>query len=199
MTQLDELVRELRRELADAKWFRFHTRVVPSSPESIQVSRWDPESGKWQPNWDEQIEVLDAGAGMSFSRSTELFLERRGVDALPARSIEQVGWYCHKGHATHCEADGCPAEGLPARTPLCERIVAAVVEHKAPLGQVAWREGRSVSEIRELAVRGLIEAEAWRHRQLHAYMREARENERDTRVMCPRCIGRTVTMRRRVA
>lgn len=193
---LDTLARELRLELADSKWFKFHSRVVPSSTESIQISRWDVEAGKWQPNWDEQMEVLDAGNGPSFSRAAEMHMEGRGIDAVPSRSISQIGTFCHANHYAHCESDGCPTEGLPIRTPLCERIVAAVVEHRTPLGHIAWRENRPFDEVYDLAVRGLTHAKIWRHQQLHAYMREARELERDTRVMCPKCVGRPVTMRR---
>lgn len=193
---LEELIRELRLELADSKWFRFHSRVVPSSTESIQVSRWDTETQRWQPNWDEQIEVLDAGDGVPFSRSAELFFERRGADALPQRSIEQIGWNCHKDHPAHCEVDGCLPEGGPVRTPLCERIVRRLVELQQPVSFVAARVERPAAEVQQLAYRGLVDAKAWRHRQLHFYMREARELERDTRIMCPLCFGRKITMRR---
>lgn len=196
MSELDTLIVELRHELADVKWFRFHSRVVPSSTESIQISRWDAEAQKWQPNWDEMLEVLDAGIGVPLSRGAEMYLERKGIDSVPQRSIEEIGWFCHARHYTHCEKDGCPTEGLPARTPLCERIAAAAVELHQPLGQIAWREDRPADEINDLALQGLVHAKAWRHRQLHAYMRSAKELERDTRIMCPMCVGRTVTMRR---
>lgn len=190
---LSVLVRELRAELADARWFRFHSRVVPSSTEAIQLSRWDGE--RWQPNWDETVEVLDAGEGMSLSPAAERYLEGRGVDALPMRSLAEIGWFCHSRHGAHCEADGCLPEGGPARTPLCERVAVAVVELRQPLGQVAWREDRPADELHGIAVAGLKHARAWRHRQLHMYMRAARELERDTRVICPLCLGRTVSMR----
>lgn len=192
---LPELIIELRRELADAKWFRFHSRVVPSSTEAIQISRWDSETEKWQPNWDEMLEVLDAGFGMSLSRPAEMFLEGKGADTLPQRSLEEIGWFCHARHSAHCEVDGCPPEGLPARTPVCERIARRVVEFQQPLAHIADRLERPVPEIHDLAFKGLRHARAWRHRQLHAYMRSARENERDTRVQCPLCSGATVTMR----
>lgn len=192
---LSVLVRELRAELADARWFRFHSRVVPSSTEAIQLSKWDPIERKWQPNWDETVEVLDAGEGMSLSPAAERYLEGRGVDALPQRSLEEIGWMCHVRHGAHCEADGCPEQGPPARTPLCERVARGMLRLDGSLIAVADNEKRATVEVREIAIQALRHARAWRHRQLHTYMRAARELERDTRVICPLCLGRTVSMR----
>lgn len=188
------LIAELRRELNDSKWFRLHSRVVPSSPEAIQISRF--VDGKWEPNWDEMLEVLDAGDGMPLSRAAERFFEGKGIDAVPQRSVEEIGWFCHARHAAHCEVDGCLPQGLPARTPLCERIARRVVEFQQPISFVAARVERPIAEVESLAIQGLRHAQSWRHRELHRYMKAARELERDTRIICPLCVGKTITMRR---
>jgi hypothetical protein len=193
---LSDLIAELRQELNDSKWFRLHSRVVPSSPEAIQISRWDAETERWQPNWDQMLEVLDTGNGMPLSRAAERFLEGKGIDAVPQRSLEEIGWFCHSRHASHCELDGCLPQGLPARTPLCERITRRLVEFQQPVSFVAARFERPVAEVESLAVQALRHAQSWRHRELHRYMKAARELERDTRIICPLCVGKRITMRR---
>lgn len=189
---LEHLVQALRRELAD-ELPKMHSRAVPAEAVPIQVSRYDGE--RWQPNWDEWIEVLDAGEGPPFNPMFVAFLDgEKGTAFLAQSSIREVGGFCHARHSGHCEMDGCPPEGLRARTPLCERIVVALVELGQPIGQIAWRERLASEVIESIAVRALEHAKAWRHRELHRVMAGRRVNHRDNMlvVICPVCRGKDV-------
>lgn len=195
---LETLVRDFVHEL----YFetpRMHTQVVPAEAVAIQVSKYDdrpdsPTYGKWQPNWDELLEVLDAGAGPPFHPMFVRYLEGRG--GLAQSSISKIGEWCHAQDLQHCEMDGCTGEGGAVRTPLCERVVAALVEFGQPLNQVAWREDLSSEEVETLAIRRLKGAASWRHSELHRMMAKRRENQRDTLIICPLCLDKRIQMRR---
>jgi hypothetical protein len=177
MTDLTALVLELRHELHVELPIRLHQRT----PEVLKRTDDDPEKS------------FGHSIGMPFTAAMLRRLSHRdwwGINELAASSIGEVGDYCRARHASDLHRS-------PGRsTSLCERIVSALCEFGQPIAHVAWREGLDEETTYALAIQGLRHAASWRHRQLHRYMRTARERERDGRVECPLCIGRVVVMRR---
>lgn len=179
MTDLQALVIELRRELRGEIPAVLHTRHVPRLR--------NRDGGTDRDNADE------GGVGMPFTTAMHRRLSHSdwwGVDELASLSILEVGDMCRSRHLS--DLHRCPGRS----TSLCERIVQAV-SYGQPVEDIAINEGLDVSLTEQLAVKGLAHAFRWRHGQLHRYMRAARERERDSKVDCPLCIGRPVTMRRR--
>lgn len=116
-----------------------------------------------------------------------------GINELAASSILEAGDWCRSRHQS--DLHRCPGRS----TSLCERIVMGLGQYGQPLAQVAWRERLPLDITATLAERALLHAARWRHRELHRYMRNARERQRDTVVYCPLCQGARVQMRRRAA
>lgn len=189
---LEDLIRELRLELAGEVPIRLHESAGLGHGKSTKGGAAGDLGGI------EYGSILPKSravgwTGLPFAPAFERRLSHPdwwGINELAASSILEVGDFCRSRHLS--DLHRCPGE----TTSLCERIVAAVTELGQPIGQVAWREGLDAEVVYALAFQGLRHAYAWRHRKVHAYMRAAKELERDTRVICPLCIGRTVVMRR---
>ena len=192
---LDALILELRRELRGEIPTILHphrdTRGQRSTKRYAEEGDTSHKAGgqTWHP---EQGDGYGPRIGLPFSAAFERRLSHPdwwGVDELASLSILEVGDFCRSRHLSDLHRS-------PGRsTALCERIVSALAEYGTPIGQVAWREKLDEELTYALAIQGLRHAFAWRHRRLHQYMRTATERERDSRVTCPLCEGRPVTMR----
>lgn len=175
---LEVLVAEMKAELAAETPIRLHTGTpVPASREP-----GDATYGHM--------------TGLPFTAAFSRRIGHRdhyGINELALDSLGEVGDWCRSRHASDLHR----SPGRP--TALCQRIVSGLTEFGAPLGQVAWREGLDEETTYALAVQALRHAAAYRHRELHRFLRSARESERDSVVRCPQCAGRVVVMRRRRA
>jgi len=193
---LAALISELRLELAHELPLRLHpaasNRGQRSSKRAIREEDTSHESGgtTWHP-------TQGAGYGTRIGLPFSVAFERRlshpdhwGINEIAARSIIEVGDWCRSRHLS--DLHRCPGRS----TSLCERIISAIAEFGHPFAQIAWREGIEVAMVEDLAFHAIRHAYAWRHREIHRYMKVARERERDTVVYCPLCLGRKVTMRK---
>jgi hypothetical protein len=203
------LVRELKRALWDETETRLHARTVPSEVVEVFGSVYDERVGKWKPDWTCMEPLLDAGAGPPYTTGFAIRIshpDEWGSRQLAMLSIEEIADMCRSRHHSALHRS-------PGRTSaLCERVVSGLTEYGYSLSTVTARERRQAEEhgyegadliepqyIKSCAVHAMRHGASWRHRRLHQYMRSARENERDSVVVCPLCQGQKITMRRRAA
>jgi hypothetical protein len=174
---LDELIQDLRDELRAETPMRLHARAVPVLRDHDGIT--------------DRRNADEGGTGLPFSAAFHRYLahpDAWGTSRLGMSSILEISSWCAGEHPDH-------------RRPLFTRTVCADLAFQVGyLGQsvedVVWLTGLSRPQVEGMLHKALGFAAVWRHRRLHAAMREARETERDTQVLCPECFGRKVVMRR---
>ena len=151
MTQLDELVRELRRELRHESWMaRLHGRgPAEGLNEELDAKGWvrSPDEG---------------GIGRPFSRPMWRLLgspDGWGTSYLARASVQEISDRCHGRHRPHHERPG-------DRYGLCARLVFRVVELAQPVSFAAERMGLEPDVAEDILGKALSHAAEWRRNRL---------------------------------
>ena len=165
------LIAELRHELAAETPIRLHLSSRGSSFRSTRrgSSDSDQSHSSGGTTWHTEVgATYGTQVGLPFTPAFERRLSHRdnwGIGELAHASLGEVADHCRSRHSSDLHR----SPGRP--TSLCERIARGLTEFGQPLEAIARREGLDPETTYALAVQALRHAAAYRHRELHRYLR----------------------------
>lgn len=159
MTLLDDLIRELRAELAGELPLKLHA-ASPANGRHSHGGAAEPSGDDIEPEYARPVgRYYDPGmTGLEFSRAFDRYLSgNHGGDFLASDSFDHIRDVCRRDHWREAHTGDNPFAWN-----LCARLAIAVVELRQPIAFIADAEGIDVWLTRNLVTTALTEARQWR-------------------------------------